>query len=82
VPELRECPAEFIHEPWTMTPFEQEMYDFKLGEKYPEPLVNLEESGRQARSKIWGHRKMKEVQEEKKRILALHVKPGKRNGAS
>ncbi|PWL33132.1 MAG: deoxyribodipyrimidine photolyase [Fluviicola sp. XM-24bin1] len=82
VPELKECPDEFIHQPWTMTPFEQEMYDFKLGEKYPHPLVNLEESGRKARTKIWGHRKHKEVQEEKKRILAVHVKPGKRNGAS
>ncbi|MCR9172108.1 MAG: DNA photolyase family protein [bacterium] len=82
VPELCECPDEFIHEPWTMTSFEQEMYDFKLGEKYPEPLVQLEESGRRARTKIWGHRKNKAVQEEKKRILAVHVKPGKSNGAS
>lgn len=81
VPELRDCPDEFIHEPWTMTPIEQEMYNFRLGENYPEPLVNLEESGRNARTKIWGHRKNKAVQEEKKRILAVHVKPGKRNGA-
>lgn len=82
VPELQECPDEFVHEPWTMTAIEQEMYDFKLGEKYPLPLVNLEESGRKARTKIWGHRKHKEVQEEKNRILAVHVKPGKSNGAS
>jgi len=82
VPELRECPDEFIHEPWNMTSFEQEMYNFKLGEKYPEPLVLLEESGKKARTKIWGHRKNKQVQEEKRRILAVHVKPGKSNGAS
>jgi len=82
VPELRECPDEFVLEPWTMTSIEQEMYDFKLGEKYPEPIVDLEESGRNARKKIWGHRKHEEVKEEKKRILAVHVKPGKRNGAS
>lgn len=82
VPELQNCPDQFIHEPWTMTPFEQEMYDFRLGKDYPEPLVNLEESGRKARTKIWGHRKHREVQEEKQRILAIHVKPGRRNGAS
>ncbi len=82
VPELKGIPDAFLHEPWTMTSFEQEMYDFRLGEKYPEPLVNLEESGRKARTKIWGHRKHKEVQEEKRRILAVHVKPGKSNGAS
>ena len=43
--------------------------------------MNIEESGRQARKKIWGHRKHKAVQEDKKRILAIHVKPGKRNGS-
>lgn len=82
VPELREIPDEFVHEPWTMTPIEQEMYNFRLDEDYPAPVVNLEESGRNARTKIWGHRKHKKVQEEKRRILAVHVKPGKRNGAS
>lgn len=82
VPELREIPDAFLHEPWNMTAFEQEMYDFRLGEKYPEPIVQLEESGRHARTKIWGHRKHKEVQAEKQRILAVHVKPGKSNGAS
>lgn len=82
VPELQEIPDAFLHEPWNMTLFEQEMYDFKLGEKYPEPLVELEESGREARTKIWGHREHVEVQTEKQRILAVHVKPGKSNGAS
>lgn len=82
VPELVAIPDQFLHEPWTMTPFEQEMYDFHLGENYPEPIVNLEESGRHARTKIWGHRKHKEVQDEKRRILAVHVKPGKSRGAS
>jgi len=79
VPELTQIPDEFLHEPWKMTLFEQEMYDFRLGEKYPHPIVDLEETARIARTKIWGHRDSKDVQLEKRRILKLHVKPGKRN---
>lgn len=74
VPELRPLPSPFFHEPWLMTEMDQQFLGFKLGVDYPFPLVNLEESGRQAREKIWGHRKNKLVQQEKHRILNTHTK--------
>ena len=78
VPELELVPAEFIHEPWTMTPMEEKLYKVEIGSNYPAPIVDLESSSKTARAKIWGHRKNKLVQEERKRILAKHTRPGRR----
>lgn len=44
LPELKELPKEFIHEPWKMTPDQQELYNVKLGSDYPEPMIDLEKS--------------------------------------
>ena len=74
VPELTDIPEVFVHEPWRMTAMEQTFYNFRLGQDYPYPVVDLEASGRYAREKIWGHRKNSMVQKEKKRILATHTK--------
>jgi len=74
VPELSQLPQEYIHEPWLLTAFEQEMYQFFPGENYPLPIVNLEESGKIARERIWGHRKNMEVKEEQQRILTTHTR--------
>lgn len=78
VPELNKLPQEHIHEPWKMTAMEQDFYQFYLGKDYPIPLIDLEESGRKAREKIWGHRDNPLVQEEMARILVTHT----RNDAS
>lgn len=74
VPELKNVPEEHIHEPWKMSPMEQEFCGVVLGKNYPLPIVNLEESARAARTKVWGHRKHPLVQKENKRILKKHVK--------
>ena len=74
VPELTSVPTAFIHEPWTMSPLEQEFCGVIIGQHYPSPIVNLEESARAARTKVWGHRKHALVQKENKRILNKHVK--------
>ena len=76
VPELINIPSEHIHEPWKMSQMEQSFYNFSLGKDYPYPIVNLEESSRLARKKVWGHRKHPLVQEEKKRIIKKHIKKG------
>lgn len=73
VPELEKFPVEFIHEPWKLTQIEQILYDFKLGEGYPDPIVNLEKSAAKAREKIWGHRKHPKVIEEKYRLVKTHT---------
>lgn len=78
VPELKNVPAECIHEPWSMTPMEQQAYSVTIGEDYPAPLVNNLESSKRARKKIWGHRSHALVQEEKKRILETHTRQNNR----
>jgi deoxyribodipyrimidine photo-lyase len=44
-----------------------------MGETYPLPIVDLQESSKAARDKIWGHKKHPAVQKEKKRLLRTHV---------
>ncbi len=73
IPELANVPLAYIHEPWTMSAMEQTFCGVILGEHYPSPIVDLQESARIARDKIWGHKKHPAVQKEKKRILNTHV---------
>ena len=77
VPELKEVPAEFIHEPWKMTAIDQTFCGVEIGSDYPLPLVDLKESGKTAREKIWGHRRLKKVKSEKQRILKKHIRPSR-----
>lgn len=73
VPELANVPEAYIHEPWKMTPMEQSFCGVTLGVDYPLPIVDLQESARIARDKIWGHKKHPLVQKENKRLLQKHV---------
>jgi deoxyribodipyrimidine photo-lyase len=75
VPELANLSNEQIHEPWLLTPIEQEMLGFRLGENYPYPIVDLKEAVKKGKELVFGMRKTLSVQEEKKRILATHVRP-------
>ena len=74
VPELQNLPEEHIHEPWKMTAMEQVFYGVTIGEDYPAPLVDLTESGKNARQKVWGHRSNELVKKEKARILSTHTR--------
>ena len=51
VPELKNIPEEFIHEPWTMTDLDKLFIDPEFC--YPSPIVDLQISGKKARDKIW-----------------------------
>jgi deoxyribodipyrimidine photo-lyase len=73
IPELANIPIAYIHEPWKMTSMEQTFSGVIIGEDYPLPIVDLQESARSARDKIWGHKKHPAVQKEKKRLLYTHV---------
>ena len=73
IPELAKVPVAYIHEPWTMTAMEQSFCGVLMGKAYPLPIVDLQDSSRAARDKIWGHKKHPAVQEEKKRLLKKHV---------
>ncbi|MDC1373469.1 deoxyribodipyrimidine photo-lyase/cryptochrome family protein [Flavobacteriaceae bacterium] len=73
VPELANVPLAFIHEPWKMSSMEQTFCNVYIGEQYPFPIVDLQQSAALARDKIWGHKKHPAVQKEKKKILQTHV---------
>lgn len=74
VPELRNVPASFIHEPWTMTTMDQEFCSVRIGLDYPEPIFELKSSMQRAKEKIYGHKKHELVQVEKQRIVITHTK--------
>lgn len=79
VPELENVPSEHIHEPWLMTDMDQAFCGVIIGKHYPAPIVDLQESGKKARTKIWGHRKNEAVKKDSKRILATHTRANRRN---
>jgi deoxyribodipyrimidine photo-lyase len=73
VPELKNIPNNFIHEPYKMTYFDQQLFHCEIGKQYPFPIVNIEESRKVASKIVWEFRKKDAVRTEGKRILAKHV---------
>lgn len=73
VPELKDVPLAFIHEPWKMNPMEQQLYGCILNDHYPTPVVDLEISRKQASDMVWGFRKNPEVKSEGERLIEKHV---------
>jgi len=39
IPELRDVPTDYVHEPWKMTQFQQMQYNVQLGVDYPNPVI-------------------------------------------
>ena len=52
VPELKNVPDEFIHEPWKWRKTLIDDSDFTLGKDYPEPIVDQAASAKTAKQKI------------------------------
>jgi deoxyribodipyrimidine photo-lyase len=77
LPELAEIPVELIHEPWKLNPIEQQFYNCEIGKDYPFPIVDIEETRKQASDIVWSFRKQDDVKEEGKRILKKHVNSSK-----
>jgi len=77
IPELAEIPAPLIHTPWLLTDMERQMYALD-NTTYPAPIVDIEETGRQAREQLWAFRATPAVRAERARILTRHVRNGGR----
>jgi deoxyribodipyrimidine photo-lyase len=73
VPELAKLDTHFAHEPYLMTPLEQEFNNFRLGKDYPLPIVDVKENRKKASEVLWGMKKDPLVQKESERILSKHT---------
>ena len=73
VPELAHLDIAFIHEPYLMTEMEQTFYNFKLGEDYPMPIVDIKANRKRASDILWNMKKDPTVVRESFRILKRHT---------
>lgn len=73
VPELRNLPRAFVHEPYKMTYLDQRFNDFEVGINYPKPIVSIERTRKFASDFLWKMKKNPLVKEESSRILKLHT---------
>jgi deoxyribodipyrimidine photo-lyase len=73
VPELRDLPTSFVHNPSKMTYLDQKFNNFDLGLNYPKPIVNIELTRKYASNFLWSMKKNPIVKEENNRILKLHT---------
>lgn len=62
-----------LHQPWQLTPMEQQMYAIQIGIDYPKPIIDFEISAKAARDKLWAFQKRDDVQAEGRRILKRHT---------
>ena len=74
LPQLKDVPTEYIHEPYKMDLSNQEKYHLILGVDYPFPVVDISETGKIARDVYWGIKKSPATKNENKKILAKHVR--------
>jgi deoxyribodipyrimidine photo-lyase len=44
IPKLKDVPKEFIHKPHKMNPEQQTLFNIEVGNEYPKPMINLDES--------------------------------------
>ncbi len=72
-PELEKLPIEYLHQPWQQTPMEALFNDFKLGEDYPEPMLDLTAASKAARERLWQYRERADVKRAIGSILRRHV---------
>jgi deoxyribodipyrimidine photo-lyase len=75
LPQLNDVPVNLVHEPWKLSELEQNLYNCTIGKDYPFPIVDLEQSRKDAGVEIWSYRKQKNVQIEGNRIIQKHTNP-------
>jgi deoxyribodipyrimidine photo-lyase len=73
VPELKNLAPPFIHEPQTMSYFDQQLTGFQLGVDYPSPIVNEKQSRKKASDILWNLKDNALVKKEAYRILKRHT---------
>jgi deoxyribodipyrimidine photo-lyase len=82
LPELKNVPAPWVHEPWKMSLELQQKYDCVLTEDYPIPLVDHAVAIKQARQKIAEVRKQADFRDTANKVyqkLGSRKKPASRS---
>lgn len=74
LPELKDIPLKFIHEPWLLSSMDEILYNFKLGEDYPKPIVDFEKEHRYARDQLWSIKNSHESKFQSRSILLKHAR--------
>jgi deoxyribodipyrimidine photo-lyase len=75
VPELRDIPPQFVHEPWKLSAMERQMYGYEPGATYPAPIIpDIKQSYHKASEILWAKKEEISVRKENERIVKKHVK--------
>lgn len=73
IPELAHLETPFVHEPYLMTPLDQQFNNFELGVDYPNPIVEIKVARKKASDILWNMKKNMDVKKESERILKKHT---------
>lgn len=74
LPELKAVPVPLLFSPWQMTPMEAILYQLEPDSLYLQPIVDIEQSGRAARERLWMWKKRQDVRAAAQNVLATHVR--------
>ena len=77
IPELSDIPIEYIHKPHEMPPLMRMMMGVDLAD-YPKPVVDIEQSAREAKAKVFAIKKLKEAKEVSQEVFQRHGSRRKR----
>jgi deoxyribodipyrimidine photo-lyase len=77
IPELSKLPTQLIAQPWLLNPLEAAMYQFKIGEDYPAPIIELQGKHKTMVDQIYAIKKTALAQTEGKTIVSKLVRPQK-----
>ena len=73
VPELARVPAPLIHEPWKLTPLEQQEAGCEIGKDYPAPIVDPLKSAKVAKERVYAVRKSAGFGERQGQVVRKHA---------
>lgn len=75
LPELRQIPTSWLHQPWLLNKPQQQHYACVLGRDYPAPIVDAEQAMRLARHRLktWLADHRQYWSDEKKRVVVKHA---------